>query len=784
MLWKRFIVHRRSVMMTWLLSYLAILTVPVLISIFVYVQSQAILKSEIYRANNVLLKEVRETIDNQIQLAERLTTELTWNVRIRGYLYSNQYKTPDSLDNDLYGLHKTVQEMAIYQSLYPSFKTYYVYFRDQDLVLEPGVYRSSRLSYETVHEHQTISYPVWLNIMQSNNAGKFIKLENRDQSGSTLAYIQSFPGNRQEPPPGTAVVLLDTGRLMEVIQNVSEYSSGQVMLLNPDGQILLSTQQTDGPGFLPGPELAGDSGTSFTEVNGQRSEFLYIKSQNSELIYATVIPSNLFWNKTDYLRKITYLGLGISVIGGLVLALVFLYRNYSPVRSLLRMLKHSQGKTANADNEFLYIQQAISDTLNEQEKTQFKMKQQSNLLRSNMLSRLFKGRMEHQIGLDESLSAFDVHFLSDQFAVLLFHVDYERFSMHLDELPGIHDKSRLMQFIVTNIVEDMAGAAHRGYVSEIDDHIACLISLNEGETERHKQEIRELAEQAREFLGQHFNIQSEISISRIQRSIEGIALAYREALDTMEYMMVVGQPGILMIDDIARNPESGLQYTYPIQLEQQLINVIKSGDGDKTKAMIHAIITDSMEQQLTPDLLKCLMLNLISTLVRIIAEVGSNEEVLPVNSPDWIAHIMAGESIKEMEQRLLIIVSDVCAYTADKQKQLQQSSRNRTLQQLSAEIKSYLGEHYQDPNLNIAMIGERFGLTPTYLSRLFKEQTGSGLLDTLNLLRLEQAKQLLRDSDNSIKSIAGQVGFHDINTFIRIFKKYESMTPGQYQKMI
>lgn len=79
------------------------LTLPILISLFVYSQSQQILMSEIHRANNVLLKEVREVIDNQIQIAERLSTELTWNVRIRSFMYSSLYKTPGSLDSDLYG---------------------------------------------------------------------------------------------------------------------------------------------------------------------------------------------------------------------------------------------------------------------------------------------------------------------------------------------------------------------------------------------------------------------------------------------------------------------------------------------------------------------------------------------------------------------------------------------------------------------------------------------------------------------------------------------------------
>jgi two-component system response regulator YesN len=785
--WKRFLMRRRSVILKWLLSYLAILTVPILISVFVYYQSQEILKSEIHRANNALLKEVREVIDNQVQNAKRLTTELTWNVRIRGFMYSSLYKTPDSLNSNLYDLHMTAKEMAIYQSLYPTIKNYYVYWKNQDLVLEPAVYRNSLLAYETIHGNETITYEIWLDILQKKNTGNFIKLANKDASASTLAYINSFPGDQMESSPGATVVLLDTSKLMETIRNVQDFSSGEVLVLNGSKQVLVSTEKNNDPLYLSALAFTDDSGSYFDEYEDQRSEFMYIKSDNSELIYVTVVPSTLLWQKTYYLRNVTYIGMLISILGGLGLSIIFLLRNYSPIQRLLQLLKGVEKAVPTPEgNEFQHIQQAISDTLNAKGQIQLKMRQQSNMLRSNMLARMFKGRLDSQLALDESLATFDVHFQSELFAVIIFYMDYEKFFEHVESL-NVADKPRLMQFIVTNIVEDLVGEKHRGFMCEIDDNMVCLVNFNVGDHDRLQEDIKTLVERAGHFMREEFHIHTLASISSIKGSINEISQAYREAVDALEYTIVVGDQDIVTYEEIYRDDPDQIQsdYYYPIQVEQQLINHLKAGDVVEAEFIIRDIIARNKGQsQISVELIKCLMFNLISTLIKTIGEIGDVKESSFINNSIRIAELINCESIKEMELQLSIVVKEVCEYALVKHKQQQQLSRSLAHKERSDDIVSFIAENYREANLNISMIGEHFGITPTYLSKLFKDQTGKGLLDMINHYRIEHAKTLLQASHHSIKSISSEVGFHDINTFIRTFKKYEGVTPGQYQKIL
>jgi two-component system response regulator YesN len=74
-------------------------------------------------------------------------------------------------------------------------------------------------------------------------------------------------------------------------------------------------------------------------------------------------------------------------------------------------------------------------------------------------------------------------------------------------------------------------------------------------------------------------------------------------------------------------------------------------------------------------------------------------------------------------------------------------------------------------------------VTPQYLSKVFKEDTGMTFKEYMTELRLEESKQLLKRGDYSIKEICFKVGYNDTSYFIRAFKKYEGLTPKDYQKI-
>jgi len=100
-----------------------------------------------------------------------------------------------------------------------------------------------------------------------------------------------------------------------------------------------------------------------------------------------------------------------------------------------------------------------------------------------------------------------------------------------------------------------------------------------------------------------------------------------------------------------------------------------------------------------------------------------------------------------------------------------------TLSALEQLKKAYTNE------ISLEQVAGALNVTPQYLSKLFKEDTGFTFKEYLTELRIEESKNLLRLGEISVKDICFKVGYNDTSYFIRAFKKFEGITPKDYQKI-
>lgn len=96
-------------------------------------------------------------------------------------------------------------------------------------------------------------------------------------------------------------------------------------------------------------------------------------------------------------------------------------------------------------------------------------------------------------------------------------------------------------------------------------------------------------------------------------------------------------------------------------------------------------------------------------------------------------------------------------------------------------VKAYIDEHYAEP-IAVGELASLFYLSNCHLSHIFRRVTGYTLKQYLLLCRLAEARTLLYHTNESIGSIALQVGFADVNNFIRYFRQQIGLTPSQYRK--
>lgn len=98
-------------------------------------------------------------------------------------------------------------------------------------------------------------------------------------------------------------------------------------------------------------------------------------------------------------------------------------------------------------------------------------------------------------------------------------------------------------------------------------------------------------------------------------------------------------------------------------------------------------------------------------------------------------------------------------------------------------VKQYIQEHYKE-NVDRNEIAAAVFVSPNYLSRCFRAETGTNLREYINQLRIEEAKRLLLSTNYTVGEIACEVGFENMSYFSTVFRKISGMTPVDWVKSV
>ncbi|CAN7396564.1 helix-turn-helix domain-containing protein [Paenibacillus sp. LjRoot153] len=762
--------NKRSVMFTWFTSYISVLLVPIIISGILYAASWHVVESEVNRANTNALKQMELAIDNSLGGIERLSLEISLNKQVNAFINTS---LPLS-DNDYYDLVTISNDLRVYQTANEFIEQIYLYYKNSDTVISTRNRTDGRQLFQMLDGQTLRGYDAWKSFLDDRYVQAYmpVTMKENDNSYKAVLFAKSVSlANRDQPGAVLLFVMKDT----KLLANLPPSEATSVALLDKENRLVASSGLEQRPQFLTYDKFTGENGLFYGDVAGEQVAVSYTTSARTGWKYMSMIPAERFDDKMRYMKRLVYASILLSLLLGGVVTFLFLRKNYNPINLLIRSFSMKAGISfAEGTNEYGFLQDALNNTFAEKEQVDRRLHQHRDAIRSHFLQGLLKGNLEQDIPVHESLSAHDIRLSSPHFAVLLFHIDH--FGKFQDDVTVDPQKVKLMQFILMNVVEEVIGSQHRGFVTEIDDMQACIFNFDTGQD---PEELRQVAEQVKLFLLDHFHVHLTVSISGIHTELLGIAGAYQEALSAMAYRLVVGGGAIIRYDELPSS-EAAHQagnYYYPLHVEQQLINFVKTGDYEKSSSIIEQIIeTNASNAVLSVPLGKCLMFDLASTMLKTMNEIGSQgNKASFIEQFHPVERLFGCETMKEMKGEILSILGQVC--------QSIQAERKQEYSPLGELVISFVKANYAEDNLNISMIGEKFGITPSYLSKQFKAQTGDALLDFISRTRLEEAKKLLSEQSLSIMEIARKVGYADINTFNRTFKKFEGITPGKYKEL-
>ncbi len=262
-----------------------------------------------------------------------------------------------------------------------------------------------------------------------------------------------------------------------------------------------------------------------------------------------------------------------------------------------------------------------------------------------------------------------------------------------------------------------------------------------------------------------------VAVSQEKTGMGGINDGYYEVLEVL---------GIIDMQDLRNTALSYAQLdaaTYQnmdttFERDRRLINCVLEGDrAGALAALSQRSASGALDSRNTLMLEKRRLLGLVNQMT---AEITSGGDVDFLAELDAFRKIMDAPAAEQLTATFHSVALGLCDYFSCAQADL---GANRALR-----IADYVDRHYADPDLSIDALSGIFKISPSYLSRIFKREKGTGVLSYLQNKRISKAMVLLSTTNLKIREIARQVGYLSDQTFARTFKNVTGCTPSAYRE--
>ncbi|SES85577.1 Helix-turn-helix domain-containing protein [Natronincola peptidivorans] len=237
---------------------------------------------------------------------------------------------------------------------------------------------------------------------------------------------------------------------------------------------------------------------------------------------------------------------------------------------------------------------------------------------------------------------------------------------------------------------------------------------------------------------------------------------------------------LLIVDDERMMKE----YTkYVIQEEGFPVLVFEASNGEEAIAMAEKVQPDAifmdikMPQVNGLEAMEMIKKSLPEAIVVFLSAYDKFEyaqKALRLGALDYILKPINPEDLKGLLKRLLAL----------KQQQEPPEVKKETVEDdLIVKAKEYVEANYQN-KIHLQDVSEYVGLSPTYFSKFFKKKTEVNFSNYLNQVRIEKAKELMKNPNLSIYQISYTVGYEDVSYFSIVFQKYTGITPTGYRRRL
>ena len=416
----------------------------------------------------------------------------------------------------------------------------------------------------------------------------------------------------------------------------------------------------------------------------------------------------------------------LAVLLGTAIAVYAAWRSYQPIRKLYAKYGGSQKPS----NELQTLEELLSNSLKRNSFSQKQIEEQMEQL--DLQQSWLKQQLVMML-----ITGNDSPVVKELIQKMGFEMSHAHFALCFLYLQGDEgDRTGLVRSI-----EDFSDEECTLYAAELQENREYIVLMNFQEEEQ----CRELLELLSDSLESR-NLSVRVQWSRTCSQLNEIASAAIETLNT--------PPVALAVDNAEAEEEDALE---------QMAALTESGSTSQALALLETMIAQT-ENRYPSYLMRIYMLN---RLVQQMMTLASREGVtLPPKSPG-----QDPDSVRETMEQL---VRALC------RKGAQRSSAEKPE---GGKTAAYVREHCLDGDISLSSTAEALGISTKQVSRLLRMEVNMTFKEYLLHLRMSAAQDFLREEGLSIAETAGRVGYFNISHFIKCFKAYTGMTPGEWKKL-
>lgn len=770
---------KNKVFLSWVLSYAFISIIPILIGSFVYVESVKTISDEVNKVNNMSLNQLKSVVDGKFEELNRTVSNIGLNQDIKTLMYLQKPLQA----KDILTIREVQKDLTKFKISNSDIDEIYIYVNSNNFIFSSDYKYNSDEIKNVCQREFFINYDELTNLSRMKNYRYFRILTNDAGNGAAqnkVILMHSLYLNDYNYPTGTLIITLDGDKLLNLLKNLELTNQGDVILVNSKNEFYTTGKADSFVSSFNYDLLKKASKTYYEKASERDIAVTHTASDTLDLEYVSLIPTKIFLDRVQYIKRTIYIYIGICLIVGIIAAYFLAKRNFDPVRKLKQMFISRLGKTESEEgNEFKFLENSLKGLLDENNSFAASLKQQKAAQRNNLLVKILKGRTGNMESMKDSFGSFGIQFGSDCFLVTAFCIEDPNRKLLGDHIDN-EEAMNMIHFIVKNIVEELINEKYFGYMADIDGMMVCLINTREKEAEANttdafKTDIVGILSKALSFIENKFEIQLSAAVSDVHYGIQSITKAYSEALEVFEYKTLAGEQDLIIQFDLIHPDTVGnINNSYNLEKERLFANCIKAGDYKDAREILDDLLTNSFKKDIKSiQLAKCRVFGLVNTTLNALGEIRTGLDIEFLDGLDPANRLLNTKSITDLKIQVDYIFSRIIDYFMDKEK--------THIPGWISDVEAYVSQHFQDTDLSIANISGKMDMSVSYLSRTFKKYQGIGLLDFVHKVRLQKAKELMH-TDINIKDIAQQVGYLESKALIRSFKRYEGITPGKFRE--